>query len=110
MAVHLFVKDSEPGRMDRKPVGAKDGQTRPFPGTESNLRQAQPAKTQEVESVEIASAEGGIDSNSADEIKRLAVEEVNGRIRWKPSNLLEEEICQVAIERAERLLEEKKEE
>ena len=110
MAVHLFVKDSRSGMVDRKPAGGKEGQTKPFRGTESDFQRVPQPKTQEVESVSIASAEGGLDSNSTDEMRRLAVKEVNGRVRWKPGNLLEEEICQVAIERAEHLLQEKKEE
>jgi hypothetical protein len=55
----------------------------------------------------IVDDEGKIDSDPAAEIRRLAIKHVERRIRWKPGNPIEEEICQVAIEREERLLQEK---
>jgi hypothetical protein len=48
-----------------------------------------------------------IDSDPDGEIRRLAIKHVEERIRWNPGNPLEEEIRLVAIEREERLLQDK---
>ena len=47
------------------------------------------------------------DPEPPDEIRLLAIKQVNGRMRWKPSHPIEEEIRDVAVQQAEHLLREK---
>ena len=50
-----------------------------------------------------------VDSKSDSEIRALATQRVDRRMRWKPCNPMEEEIYQVAIQCAEHVLLRKKE-
>jgi hypothetical protein len=110
MAVHLFVKELKPGMVLAEPVGTKDGQKNLPPGTKLTPQHVTALNTWEIESVTIADDEGGGDSRSADEIRLLAIKQVNGRMRWKPSRPIEEEIWEAAVQRAEHLFQGKKEE
>jgi hypothetical protein len=110
MAVHLFVKELKPGMVLAEPVGAKDGQKKVPPGTKLTAQQVTVLKTWDIESVTVADDEGGGDSRSADGIRLLAIKQVNGRIRWKPSHPIEEEIWEAAIQQGEHLFQEIKEE
>ncbi len=107
MAVRLSVRDLKPGMILADPVVGKDGQESLPAGTKLTARHIAPLKTREVQSVMIDDDEGGIDPDRAGEIRRLAIKHVEARIRWKPCNPIEDEICQVAIEQEERLLQEK---
>jgi len=49
------------------------------------------------------------DLASEDEIQMRAIRRVNERMRWKPSHPIEEEIYQIAIQRVDHLLRDKKE-
>ena len=110
MAVHLFVKELKPGMVLEEPVGTKDGQKTLLPGTKLNPQQVTALKASQIESVTVADDAEGDDSCSADEIRLMAIKEVNGRMRWKPSHPIEEEIWEAAVQQAERLFKEKKEE
>jgi hypothetical protein len=68
------------------------------------IRHEHPPTTHKVQSPVITDAEEGSDSISSEELRRLTIQQVERRMRWKPSNPIEEEIFEMAIEQAKRLL------
>ena len=68
------------------------------------IRHEHPPTTHKVQSPVFTDAEEGSDSISSEELRRLTIQQVERRMRWKPSNPIEEEIFEMAIEQAKRLL------
>ena len=108
MAVRLSVRDLKPGMVVAEPIAGKNGQGDLPAGTTLTVQHIT-AMTGRTDSAVVAEDPEGTGSSSTAERRGLAIEHVEKRMRWKPCTPFEEEIYQVAVEQAERLLMEEKE-
>jgi len=108
MLTRISVENIKPGMLLAQPILNKY-QKEIFPiGTKLTEYHRNFLKNSGVQCVVIDHDSEPVDSTANSEIRALASQRVNKRIRWKPCNPMEEEIYQLALQSAEHLLLEKR--
>jgi hypothetical protein len=108
MATRISVENIKPGMLLARPIVNKH-QKEIFPiGTKLTEYHRTFFKNGGLQFVVIDHDSEPVDSTIDSESRALATQRVNKRIRWKPSNPMEEEIYQLALQSAEHSLSERR--